>query len=160
MKRIPLFGNYSITTDGRVYSHKLRPGIVSPVKEKNGYIRYQLIDDSGKRRGIYAHQAVAQAYIANPESKPEVNHLDHDKSNNCIENLSWVTHQENIGYDWKMKTRTANYGNRKITASMAAKIRELYDKGNRQIDLADEFGLSQSAISLIVREFTWKDIKL
>lgn len=41
------------------------------------------------------HRIVAQAFIPNPEDKPEIDHIDCNPSNNCVENLRWCTHKEN-----------------------------------------------------------------
>jgi hypothetical protein len=41
------------------------------------------------------HRAVALAFIPNPDNKPEVNHIDANKKNNCASNLEWATSEEN-----------------------------------------------------------------
>ena len=50
-------------------------------------------DGKVKRKSI--HRLVAEAFIPNPENKPVVDHIDTDAKNNCVENLRWVTTQEN-----------------------------------------------------------------
>lgn len=42
----------------------------------------------------YVHILVAQAFIPNPENKPEVHHIDKNPLNNCVDNLMWVTKEE------------------------------------------------------------------
>ena len=61
-----------------------------------GYITASLIFDDGVTRNMLLHRIVAFAFIDNPEDKPDINHIDGDKHNNCVENLEWVTKAENI----------------------------------------------------------------
>lgn len=57
----------------------------------NGYRNINL----GKGTTVYVHRLVAEEFIPNPESLPEVNHVDGNKSNNCVSNLEWISHIEN-----------------------------------------------------------------
>jgi len=92
--------NYLITKDGIVYSKSYRgtnkQGILSPIKHSLGYLRVNI---AGRMIGI--HRLVAETYIDNPASLPEVDHIDGDKANNRLDNLRWVSHQDNIKYGMK-----------------------------------------------------------
>ena len=59
--------------------------------EHNGYLVVGLCSKQYR-----VHRLVAQAFIDNPENKPQVNHKDGNKLNNCVDNLEWVTSRENI----------------------------------------------------------------
>lgn len=41
------------------------------------------------------HRLVAETFLPNPEGKPEVDHRDRNRSNNCVDNLKWATKVEN-----------------------------------------------------------------
>lgn len=49
----------------------------------------------GKHRTFSVHRIVAQAFILNQENKPQVNHIDGNRLNNCANNLKWATASEN-----------------------------------------------------------------
>ena len=59
-----------------------------------GYLCVSL-NTQKNQKGYFVHRLVAQAFIPNPENKPEVNHKNGIKDDNRVENLEWVTAQEN-----------------------------------------------------------------
>ena len=92
-KKITDFPTYSITTDGRIFSHKT--GIfLKCCTNPEGYIRITLRNVHHEKKYLL-HRLVALAFIPNPENKEQVNHKDMNKSNNSVENLEWITNREN-----------------------------------------------------------------
>ena len=73
------------------------------VKRKNRILKNRKISQykgvalskEGKVKNYTIHRLVAQAFIDNPKNKKEVNHIDGNKDNNMVNNLEWVTRQEN-----------------------------------------------------------------
>lgn len=66
-----------------------------PWISSTGYFNIKVIFN-GIRKNVKLHRLVAEAFIPNPENKPEVNHIDGNKLNNQIHNLEWCTHKENM----------------------------------------------------------------
>lgn len=83
--------NYMISTHGNVLN-VARNKLLKPTT--NGYASVGLTTN-GERKFYNVHRLVALAFIPNPDNKPEVNHLDENKQNNCVCNLEWSTSQEN-----------------------------------------------------------------
>lgn len=79
--------------------HKIRDMI--PFSNGNGYmiVGLRIDTDKGiKTKNFYIHRLVAQAFIPNPDNKPEVNHLNYIRSDNRVENLEWCTDKENTSH--------------------------------------------------------------
>ena len=53
---------------------------------------------NNKTKTHRVHRLVAEAFIPNPKSLPQINHKDEDKSNNHVNNLEWCTSLYNINY--------------------------------------------------------------
>lgn len=132
--------------------------------DTKGYIQVELRKD-GKRNISCVHRLVASAFIENPESKEQVNHIDGNKTNNRVENLEWVTCEENIHHAWNNGLNKALKGqqhcNSKLTDEQVKFIKENYKPRDRKYGmngLARMFGVSTSPIYMIVSGKGWKHI--
>lgn len=95
MKDIPGYeGLYAATSCGKIWSYRTKK-FLSTQALTNGYPTVSLFKE-GKRKTWKVHRLIALTYIDNPEGKPEVNHKDSCRSNNCVNNLEWVTCKENL----------------------------------------------------------------
>lgn len=63
----------------------------------SGYLTVGL-HDNGKQKTFLVHRIVAEAFVDNPLSLDEVNHIDQNKCNNRADNLEWCTHEENVNH--------------------------------------------------------------
>ena len=93
-KLIPNYENYYIYDNGDVLNitaGKILRGSIS----EHGY-KYYRLSKNGFKKMFYAHRLVAEVFIENPNNLPVVNHKDGNKLNNNIENLEWVTQQDNM----------------------------------------------------------------
>lgn len=97
-------GLYQISSYGRVYSFYSNKVLntVSNKSRKDGYIQVVLYKND-KRTTFLVHRLVAEAFIDNPNSYPQVNHKDEDKTNNCVSNLEWCTAEYNSNYGTRNK---------------------------------------------------------
>lgn len=62
---------------------------------QDGYVQIE-VSQRGTSIKCYAHRLVAEAFLENPDNKPEVNHKNRDKADNSAANLEWVTRSENM----------------------------------------------------------------
>lgn len=91
-------GLYLVSNMGRVMAlNYLNRGIVHTLKvSSNGrYQKVTLRAHDGKQKTHYVHRLVAEAFIPNPENKPEVDHISGDTNFNMVEGLRWVSSKEN-----------------------------------------------------------------
>ncbi len=82
---------YQISNLGRVTNSRK---ILKTYQINNGYECLKLVKD-GVRYSYLLHRLVAEHFIPNQFNKPEVNHIDGNKSNNKVSNLEWNTVSEN-----------------------------------------------------------------
>ena len=102
-------GLYQVSDQGRVKSLERKiphwrggeriqkERILKPIDDGRGYLRVDLYA-GGKRKRFKVHRLVCQAFHENPGNKPQVNHINEDKTDNRACNLEWSTRIENCNH--------------------------------------------------------------
>ena len=71
-------------------------GVRKPNNRSNFSRLFIGLTKDGKSYYFQPHRLVAQAFLPNPENKPQINHIDGNPLNNHVSNLEWCTQSENI----------------------------------------------------------------
>jgi hypothetical protein len=100
-KEINNFSNYEISNYGNI-KNKINQKILQPCI-KSGYFCLSLTNNNGERKSVKIHRLVALHFLQNPLKKETVNHKDHNRLNNKIENLEWATITEQNNHKRKCK---------------------------------------------------------
>ena len=127
-------GLYAITSCGKVWSYYSKK-FLKPLTDKDGYYKICLVKDKQKKT-FFIHRLVAMTYLDNPNNLPQVNHKDENKTNNCVQNLEWISPYDNC-----------NYGTRNKRISKKVLCIELNRVFNSQSEAARELGLDSRNIS-------------
>lgn len=142
---------YIITKEGQIINSRTNKTL-KPQPNSKGYLRVTLC---GKK--YFVHRLVAEKYIPNPKNKEQVNHKDGDKNNNSVENLEWVTNQENRNHavenDLHLQGDECPWA--KLTSEQVKEIRRNTQYSNKE--LAEIYNVSISTINDILNFRTWKN---
>lgn len=166
-------GLYQISNQGRLRS------LDRPVKQRSNSIQvkkgkliiqsknhkgYPLanVSKGNKRYSRATHRLVAEAFIPNPENKPQINHIDGNKENNSVSNLDWVTASENIRHAINNGLMIINKENLAKATKKANKVNqkkvnqydlngELINTFNSMVEAEEKTSAKAKGISEVVR---------
>jgi hypothetical protein len=134
-------------------------------RDRDGYGVINIGSESAGTRRTRPHHRVVYAEhhglnVDGPEMKGmDVDHTCFNPACVNIEHLELVSHAENM-------RRSAAAGRRPISNRKVAKltpyavmwIRSYVQEGRTQAEVGEMFGVSQAAVSSIVRRKTWRDV--
>ncbi len=112
LKEVAAFLNTSVTTvmsikKGLTWANNTEYRQIKASLNNSGYLI-----TSFRKEGIYTkklvHRAVWEAFNGAIPHRLEVNHKDLDKTNNRLDNLELVTHQENLIHRFSTRKRAPN----------------------------------------------------
>lgn len=149
-------GVYQVSNLGRVKSIKYRRGrIVRQWTQSSGYA-YVGLGAGDEARSYRVHRVVMLAFVGPCPDGQEVSHKNHNRTDNRLSNLEYVTHSQNMRRSWARLSRGERHPSAKLTAFKVRRIRELMaEEGTTAKALARRFGVSPAAISQIRRRKTW-----
>lgn len=127
------FPNYMVSSQGDVLSLN-KDAVITARDNGHGY-RFVTLYHCGAHKRFYVHRIVAMIYLKNPENKPQVNHINGDKSNNKYWNLEWAASSENHKHAFEnglskfdhmnRSKKVINIGTGKVYGSEAIACRQL-----------------------------------
>jgi hypothetical protein len=132
---------YWISKDGLILRDGIKP--LKPEYNEKGYQRVTL-SVNGKIKKYFVHRLIAETYIPNPNNLPFVNHLNHQRNDNRVDNLEWITTQDNNRF---RKNHT------KLDLVKVEEIRkDLISTGK---ELSKKYNVSEALISRVKTNKNW-----
>lgn len=150
--------SYKVSDHGNIIGARGRK--LSQRKNNDGYMVVTL-GIAGQRTMARVHRIVAECFIPHDVALNEVNHIDFNRANNCVENLEWTTHSENVRYSYASGRHIGSLqrernGRALLKESDIPKIKAMIADGVSNINTGKRFGVAPSTIWNIKAGNTWK----
>lgn len=148
---VSTFGN--VRTLDRVVSSEngtrfLKGRVLKQWDSGTGYLNVK-IPINGKQYSKLVHRLVAQTFIPNPDSLPEVNHKDNDRANNHVDNLEFCTRSYNMKYKEKFGISNTEILGHPLFAIELATLKVTHFQS--QNEASRVLGISVSSINMVIK---------
>ena len=127
--------NYFVSSYGRI---KTSEDNIRHQYSCRGYM-YVNLCILGKWKPYQVHRLVAKCFIANPNNKPQVDHINSNPSDNRVKNLRWVTPKENQNNEI-----SKNKHKKKVICINTGKIY------NSIMECAQNYNIAKSSVSMVL----------
>lgn len=166
-KDYPKFDRYKVSNQGRIIrkfyrspsGRKNKEKILTNIDQNDGYFRVGIKKrEEGSNTTYLVHRMVAETFLENKEDKEFVNHIDGNKKNNCVDNLEWVTREENvihavdnnmIGYNY-LRNKKISDNNIELSDKQINEIILMSEKGASAREIAEDFSVSHTTINDVI----------
>ena len=150
---------YWIQKDGKVWSQKTNTFLKHTKGGYKGRYRKYALFVNGKYINKYVHRLVMEYFGPRPgKNQNEVNHIDGDTANNCIENLEWVSSSENT----KHGIKNGLFSRVTLTEDQVREIKTIFKNEEDYVgkvgDVAKRSNVSNGTVMAIKHNRNWKHV--
>lgn len=160
---------YQISSFGNVKSFKQNKSgkIILQETDHKGYKRIRLLLTDGTRKSYYVHRIVLSMFGSKAPYNYQCNHINGIKIDNRIENLEWVTAENNVKHAIQMGLYVKNReiymrrGERHQFAKLKEDEVRTIKKSSGLVPFAvtaRKYGVSPTTISKITRGIKWAHV--
>lgn len=157
-------GIYAVSDSGEVLSMNYKksklPGLMTQ-RIRRRYLSVFLSKPGHKERNFPVHTLVAAAFIGPRPTGLAINHKNGIRTDNRVENLEYCTYSENSKHSFTTGAQCnkgIQHSQHKLTDDQVRDIRKRESEGESYKSLAQAFGVSSSAISLVVTRKRWDHV--
>ncbi|MBM0275108.1 HNH endonuclease signature motif containing protein [Micromonospora tarensis] len=136
----------------------------APFRRTNswGYvqIKFRAPEDWQTEHTVLAHRVIWEAEHGPLADGLTVNHLNGVKTDNRLANLEAVTQSDNMRHAYRTGLHQPVRSNARLTEQQVRDIYRRCRTGERDADLAAEYGMKRSAINNIRNGWSWRHVTL
>src|SRR4029077_1427245 len=159
-RRVPNYDRYEVSSFGRVRNF-WTGRVLKPGQQRHGYFAVRLARNNTTGPSIPIHRLVAKVFLGPIPNGKEVHHIDHNKQNNLVSNLRYVTHQENVRSCWengRLSKKGSENSFSKLNESQVKEILTVKKFHGRNRQLAIKYCVDECTILDINKGRTWTHI--